>query len=152
MGLVHLNNQIRSNIFKAKQYCDKKRAVILLMALFLCQSCYHQPTNRGHFLRVEQWIGRHIEQLLVVWGQPNKSYPLPNGGQIVIYQKFGPETEMDMLFRQQPVEKNLYTHYTYPPSPRLKPICTIHFALDVYHIIRSVTSEGQGCISYVDIP
>ena len=112
---------------------------IILILMILVTGC---ATTRNYEKALNALIGSNEEDLVLIFGQPNKSYNLPDGRTVIEYSRY------------RVVEKNvgepylsmLPENYIGTPDIYKKTLwCKTSFVLDQTGTITSWSHEGNDC-------
>ena len=98
----------------------------MLLVIFI-SGC---ATEKGYDKTVNSWLGAHVDQLISIWGVPDKSYTLSDGGKVIEY-----------LEQKQKQMYSLFMGYTYTYT------CDTRFTINSKGYVTQYSFSGNNCFA-----
>ncbi len=115
--------------------------IVFLIVTIIFIGC---ATTEGYRKECEFWIGKSFDRLIDSWGYPRRSYQLPNGNTVYIYEEYS-ESPRFIESTYTIVGNRIYGR-TKEPVVR-KVWCITYFEVDDQNIIIQYGFEGNNCVA-----
>lgn len=118
-------------------------------------------TREGYEARLNQLIGQPADQLIQLWGPPERDYPLQNGNKVLSWRRSRTETTGGAVTYQDVVTTEsgttsagtTYEGRKVSQVPVVTPVqsreveCRTNLTVDPAGIIRAWSFEGEDCVA-----
>ncbi|HUL09101.1 MAG TPA: hypothetical protein VLV76_22410 [Candidatus Acidoferrum sp.] len=121
------------------------RKVIAVAAAGLLAAC---ATEEHYNRMLAAWVGRPLDELIVIWGPPDKQAHLSRGGKVVEYDRRRIVTTGGYT-RYEPVHTEDETIWipVEVPSRERHLQCATRFVVSPADIIESWSHDGNDCVA-----
>ena len=107
--------------------------VVTLAASAIFAGC---ATTENYEKILDNWIGEHVDDLVLSWGSPQATHELPSGNKIVEYHD-----------RRIVFVPGSYTMPALPPPQNYTFSCKTRFVIDQSGVVTKWDWEGDDCIA-----
>ncbi len=123
------------------------RAVLVAVAAATLAAC----ATEEHYNRIlAGWVGRHVDDLMVRWGPPDRSAALSDGRKVIAYDRERTVTSGGHTRYERVVTEDgddvIYVPVTTPVRTRVLS-CETRFVIAQQGIIESWSHDGNNCVA-----
>lgn len=124
---------------------------LLWLFVFLLAACASPGERQAAYsAKMDEWIGRHVDDLARAFGPPTSSHTLTTGGKILRYEKSETRTTGG---GSSTVYTPVHTSggIVNVPQQRVKPVrtsthsCVMQFEISPANVVETWKSEGNAC-------
>lgn len=99
-------------------------------------------TREGYEKNLKKWEGIHVDDLISVWGAPDKSYDLERGGRVIEYL----EREEDYTYSLERDEDYIYS-WNSLRGYSVTYTCNTRFTINKKGYIVKYSFDGNNCLA-----
>ena len=127
------------------------RSLSLCILLLLATGC---ATTANYERILSSWVGSDADNLVRAWGVPETSFPLANGGKVLVFERSGSSTYTTPLQVQQ--APGIWSGIAYYPGPitvtggqtyTITQWCRTQFEVDSSNRIVHWRWEDNNCVA-----
>jgi len=127
---------------------NKRLLLICALTLFGCGM--NHPTKAGYQAKLDRYNDASTDQLVKVWGAPDKSYALRDGGTALYYLKSSSKEVVETYSTPHTIERNGKLITELKEEAHLATItkqCETTFFANPYGRIIDISFEGDLCVA-----